>query len=172
LQVRLSGIVRESVVDGPGLRTVVFFQGCPHHCRGCHNPETWDIASGTLLDCEEVLTAIGYPGLISGVTFSGGEPFQQSAALTYLAGVCKKRGYHIMVYTGYQWEQLLTLPDQSVAECLAVIDLLVDGPYLKEQKTALPFRGSGNQRIIKVRDSLQKGIVVSDPRYENGRNLI
>ncbi|HBE06689.1 MAG TPA: hypothetical protein DCY85_09405 [Firmicutes bacterium] len=59
-----------------------------------------------------------------------------------------------------------------MAECLAVIDLLVDGPYLKEQKTALPFRGSGNQRIIKVRDSLQKGIVVSDPRYENGRNLI
>lgn len=163
--VRLSGIARESVVDGPGLRTVVFFQGCPHHCRGCHNPETWDSDSGMLLESAEVLTAIGYPGLTSGVTFSGGEPFQQSAALAHLAEVCKKRGFHIMVYTGYQWEQLLTSQDRSVAECLASIDLLVDGPYQEEQKTALPFRGSGNQRIINVRDSLQTGAVITDPRY-------
>lgn len=165
MKARLSGIVRESVVDGPGLRIVVFFQGCPHHCRGCHNPQTWDSVSGTLLDCEEVLMAIGYPGIISGVTFSGGEPFQQSAALAYLGGVCKERGFHIMAYTGYQWEQLLSSPDRNVAKCLAVIDLLVDGPYQEERKVALPFRGSGNQRIIKVHDSLQKGRVISDPRY-------
>lgn len=163
--VRLSGMVQESVVDGPGLRTVVFFQGCPHQCSGCHNPETWDFDSGTLLDSGEVLTAVGYPSLISGVTFSGGEPFQQPTALAHLAEVCKKRGFHIMVYTGYRWEQLLTSPDRSVAECLAAIDLLVDGPYQKEQKTTLPFRGSGNQRIINVRDSLQMGEVITDPRY-------
>lgn len=70
-----------------------------------------------------------------------------------------------MVYTGYQWEQLLISPYRSVAECLAVIDLLVDGPYQEEQRVALPFRGSGNQRIIKVHDSLQKGKVIGDPRY-------
>lgn len=163
--VRLAGMVRESVVDGPGLRTVVFFQGCPHHCPGCHNPETWDSVLGILADSEEVLAAIGYPGLISGVTFSGGEPFQQSEALAHLAKECKRRGFHIMVYTGYLWEQLLASTDQSIAECLTAIDLLVDGPFVEKQKCLLPFRGSSNQRIINVPDSLQTGKVITDPRY-------
>lgn len=172
MELQLAGILPESVVDGPGLRRVLFVQGCPHHCPGCHNPETWDIGAGTAVDTADILEMAGWPGLVSGVTFSGGEPFGQADALGELAAALKARGFHLMAYTGYTWEQLQELADPSVQRFLAALDLLVDGPFLQELRTGgLAFRGSSNQRIIKVGESLESGNPVLDERYHTMQSV-
>ena len=152
LYLRIAGVVRESVVDGPGLRYVIFAQGCPHRCPGCHNPETWDPAGGYEITAAELLADVSRNPLIAGVTFSGGEPFAQAAAFAALGRVLREKGYNIVTYTGYTYEELQTIAEKGVRELLAVTDILIDGPFiLAERDLTLPFRGSKNQRIIDLR---------------------
>ena len=170
MQLRLAGIVKESVVDGPGIRMVVFLQGCPHHCTGCHNPNSHDPAGGYESSTLAVLAELGDNKLISGLTLSGGEPFLQAAALVELASEAKKRGLSIVTYSGYLYEDLLMMgrQDEKIAELLQMTDILVDGPYQQERRDiGLAFRGSSNQRLIDVPASLHNGLTVewSDPAW-------
>lgn len=154
MELRIAGIVKESVVDGPGLRFVVFVQGCYHCCPGCQNEDTWDPAGGYVVAVTELLDQIKNTRLIRGVTFSGGEPFLQPAPLACLGRQVKKLGLDVVTFTGYTWEELLSLAQENhaVKELLEVSDYLVDGPFiLSERDLSLPFRGSRNQRIIDLR---------------------
>jgi anaerobic ribonucleoside-triphosphate reductase activating protein len=163
----LSGIVSDSIVDGPGIRTCVFSQGCPHHCEGCHNPETWEFGCGTKISEEAVLDIVLSNPLCRGVTFSGGEPFAQAEGFAELARLLKARGYEVASYTGFTFEQLLKgTPAQK--ELLGRIDVLIDGPFvLSEKSLELVFRGSRNQRILDVPKSLAAGeaVAVTSPRW-------
>ena len=123
--VRVAGRIAESIVDGPGLRYVLFTQGCPHRCPGCHNPDTHDFGGGTPVVLRDILADIRRNPLLRGVTFSGGEPFCQSEALIPLAAALKSLGYHLMAYTGYVWEDLAR--DSTAARLLPFLDMLVDG---------------------------------------------
>ena len=163
MELRIAGTIKESVVDGPGLRFVVFAQGCKHACKGCHNPETWDPLGGTVVAVEDLLGQIKAEKLIRGVTFSGGEPFLQSAPLAWLGREVKKLGLDLITFTGSTWERLLELAqeDRAVGDLLRVTDYLVDGPFiLAERDLELAFRGSRNQRIIEVAKSLEEGTVI------------
>lgn len=148
---RVNATIAESVVDGPGIRYVVFVQGCPHHCEGCHNPQTHDFAGGEWVDIFDLLDEIKQDPLLKGVTFSGGEPFCQAEALSRLAKELHEFGLHVMTYSGYTYEQLseMAQSDESVAELLRQTDTLVDGPFILEKRDlSLQFRGSSNQRIL------------------------
>ena len=148
-KLRVAGFIEESIVDGPGLRFVLFLQGCRFQCPGCQNPQTWDFEGGTLVASDEVLDRICLDPLVHGVTFSGGEPFEQAQALVPLAAELKRRGYHLMAYTGYTLENLLCKPECRAF--LELLDLLVDGPFIEAEKSLeLRFRGSRNQRILNV----------------------
>ena len=156
----LSGIVQDSIVDGPGIRTTVFSQGCPHHCEGCHNPETWEFGCGTPMEEERIAEIVRSNPLCRGVTFSGGEPFAQAEGFARLARLLKEKGYEVASYSGYTFEQLLRgTPAQK--ELLENIDILIDGPFiLAEKSLEVPFRGSRNQRILNVPASLSSGQAV------------
>ena len=156
----LSGIVEDSIVDGPGIRTTVFSQGCPHHCPGCHNPETWDFGCGTDMETEDMVAIVRSNPLCRGVTFSGGEPFAQAEGYLELARALKAEGYEVASYSGYTFEQLLSgTPAQR--KLLETIDVLIDGPFLQAEKSLeLVFRGSKNQRILDVPKSLAAGKAV------------
>lgn len=147
--IRIAGIVRESIVDGYVIRFVVFAQGCPHNCEGCHNPETHDFAGGYDCDIETILDAIGENPLLDGVTFSGGEPFCQPVAFYELAKCIHERypKLNITIYTGFTYEDLLQ--GEVERPLLSMADYLVDGRYVEaERDLTLQFRGSRNQRII------------------------
>ena len=162
--IKLAGIVPESYVDGPGIRFTIFVQGCPHHCKGCHNPETHDFEGGRLADTDRIIKKVQQFPLVHGVTFSGGEPFCQSGALAHIAEELKPLGYHIMSYSGFTFEQLYekSAQEEDVKKLLGLLDILVDGRFVLEQKTLeLKFRGSRNQRIIDVPESLRNGRAVS-----------
>lgn len=153
--IRIAGVVRESIVDGPGLRFAVFAQGCPHKCRGCHNENTHDFSSG--YDCEltKILAEIDKNPLLSGVTFTGGEPFCQPEPFYKLGLEIKVRGLDIVAYSGYTLEQLedLAKKEPYIGRLLGLIDYLVDGPFLLEERDlTLDFRGSRNQRFIRMAD--------------------
>ena len=156
----LAAIVTDSIVDGPGIRTCVFCQGCPHHCEGCHNPETWAFGCGTAIEEERVLQIVRSNPLCRGVTFSGGEPFAQAEGFVKLSRLLKEQGYEVASYTGYTFEQLLSgTPAQQ--ELLGLLDVLIDGPFLlAERSLQLPFRGSRNQRILNIPQSLTSGQAV------------
>ena len=156
----LSGIVSDSIVDGPGIRTTVFSQGCPHHCPGCHNPETWDFGCGTRISPEDIVDIVRSNPLCRGVTFSGGEPFAQPEGFARLAKLLKDRGYEVASYSGFTFEELLT-GSESQRALLSAIDILIDGPFLlAERSLEIAFRGSRNQRILDVPKSLAAGRAV------------
>jgi anaerobic ribonucleoside-triphosphate reductase activating protein len=155
---RVAGIVNDSIVDGPGLRMTVFVQGCPHHCEGCHNPDTHPLDGGELIEVSEIARRAFDNPLLDGLTFSGGEPFLQCEALCELADLAIAKGFNIIAYTGYTWEELIGRKDafELIKRCKYVID----GPFILEQKSLmLNFRGSKNQRIIDVKKSLEEGKV-------------
>lgn len=156
----LSGIIEDSIVDGPGIRLTVFAQGCPHHCPGCHNPETWPFSGGTDMDEGRIVEIVQSNPLCGGVTFSGGEPFSQPEGFAELARRLKALGYEVASYTGYTFEALLRgTPGQR--RLLEGLDVLIDGPFLLSEKSLeLPFRGSRNQRILDVPKSLAAGRAV------------
>lgn len=153
LPLRLYGTVSESIVDGPGIRFVIFVQGCPHHCPGCHNPLSHDPAGGTPSTVGELWSKIDAMGHLDGVTFSGGEPFAHAAALAEIGRLARSKGLNVMTYSGYTYEKLLekAKTDADVRELLTVTNYLVDGPFvLAERDLSLKFRGSRNQRILDV----------------------
>lgn len=162
MKLRIAGTVNDSIVDGPGIRFTVFVQGCPHNCRGCHNPQTHDFNGGTITDTEELLEKIKSNPLLDGVTFSGGEPFCQAGVLASLGKEIKKLGLNIVTYTGYTFEQLYSSREQNNwNDLLKVTDVLIDGPFILEQKDwEIKFRGSSNQRYIDCQKSLEQGIAV------------
>lgn len=162
MNLRLAGIIKESVVDGPGLRFVVFAQGCNHHCKNCHNQETWDPQRGYEISIDELLEQIKGVKLIKGVTLSGGDPFLQAEPFALLAKKIKEQGLDVMTYTGYTYEELLDMAnkDNGVKELLAASDILVDGPYIDAKRDiSLAFRGSKNQRLIDLKESMKTGEV-------------
>lgn len=163
MKMRLAGFIPESVVDGPGLRFVLFAQGCEHHCPGCHNPQTHDLDGGNLVDLADIFDRIKKTKLIRGVTFSGGEPFLQAAPLVQLARQIRALGLGVMTYSGYRFEELLALAarDKAVKDLLAASDILVDGRFIAAQRDiSLAFRGSANQRLLDVPKSLRAGQAV------------
>ncbi|MBQ7667580.1 MAG: anaerobic ribonucleoside-triphosphate reductase activating protein [Kiritimatiellae bacterium] len=167
--IRLAGFDADDIVDGPGLRCVVFVQGCPHHCPGCQNPQTWPFEGGEETTPSELRRRIESTVLDTGVTFSGGEPFAQAAALAELAKMLRPR-YDIACYTGYLFEALLTRAenDSGVRELLENIDILVDGPFVEARRDRLlMFRGSANQRILDVPASLaaRAAVWTTDPGW-------
>ena len=156
----LSGIVSDSIVDGPGIRTAIFSQGCPHHCPGCHNPETWEFGCGTQIPVEAVVEIVQSNPLCRGVTFSGGEPFAQANAFAKLAKLLQAKGYEVASYSGFTFEELLKGTDDQ-KELLSSIDILIDGRFVMAQKSLeIAFRGSRNQRILDVKKSLAEGKAV------------
>ncbi len=163
----LAGIAGDSIVDGPGIRTTYFAQGCPHHCQGCHNPETWDFSGGTPWEAEALADIARSNPLCRGVTFSGGEPFAQAEGFAELGGLLRAEGYELAAYTGYTFEELREgTPAQR--KLLGLLDVLVDGPFILARRSLeLSYRGSDNQRIIDVQKSLRSGTVVpAPPRWQ------
>lgn len=160
-KLRISGCVNDSIVDGPGLRFTLFTQGCPHHCPGCHNPQTHDFKGGYNASIKKIFAQIKANPLLSGVTFSGGEPFVQAKTLVPLAKMIKEAGLELACYTGFVFEQLASDQVKGARELLNYIDVLIDGKFVLSQRSLdLAFKGSKNQRTINVPQSLKEGKVV------------
>lgn len=160
--IRIADLVQDSIVDGPGIRLTVFVQGCPHHCKGCHNPGTWDFNGGTLIDTDEIIAMMDANPLLDGITLSGGEPINQIDACSQLAKAALDRGLSVWLYTGFTWEKLTAdWLAYWTEDLLPLVDVLVDGPYIESQRTLeLPWRGSRNQRLIDVQKTIKVGHVV------------
>lgn len=157
-QLHLSGIIEESIVDGPGLRFVIFTQGCPHQCPGCHNPKTHPFTGGFTASIDVIFKQFQENPLLNGITFSGGEPFMQAAPLVQLAKKVQSIEKHITIYTGYVFENLLRMGENNhaIIELLTMTDLLIDGPFIiSQQNLELSFRGSSNQRLLDQQDMQQ-----------------
>ncbi|TCI23056.1 anaerobic ribonucleoside-triphosphate reductase activating protein [Exiguobacterium sp. SL-9] len=145
---RVLSVLDESVVDGPGIRSVIFTAGCPHRCLGCHNPESWNPRGGQDVSVEDLLGRVEQSGW-DGVTISGGEPFLQPKELARLVNGCKELQKNVWVYTGYTFEQLQAMEDEHISSVLDRADVLVDGRFEQPlMDRSLRFRGSSNQRII------------------------
>ena len=159
----------DSIVDGPGLRAVLWTQGCAHHCKGCQNPQTWDFNGGGLVPLEEVYKAIDELEYQTGLTFSGGDPMYQVEACSKIADYAIKKGLNIWVYTGFTFEEIMMLNQKNPAymEFLKKVDVLVDGRFkIEERDLSLLFRGSRNQRLIDVQKTLKEGKIVLLNEYE------
>ncbi|NLG92767.1 MAG: anaerobic ribonucleoside-triphosphate reductase activating protein [Clostridiales bacterium] len=160
-KLKISGVEPESIVDGKGFRYVVFTQGCPHHCPGCHNPQTHDFNGGKWVDIEDLFSEICENPLLNGVTFSGGEPFCQPRPLAELAKRVHEKKLNVTVFTGYLYEELVNRHDPDVDALLAQTDVLIDGPFLlAERDLTLAFRGSRNQRVINLNRTRETGQLV------------
>ncbi len=161
MRFQLSGIVNDSIVDGPGLRLAVFMQGCPYGCPGCHNPQTHDVMGGREADTEEVRAMLKKNPLLDGLTLSGGEPLLQPQAAREMAEMAKAQGLNVWCYTGDTVEHMMLTKDPEIMLALEQIDVLVDGPFILEQKSLdLRFRGSRNQRLINMPATLKAGKAV------------
>jgi anaerobic ribonucleoside-triphosphate reductase activating protein len=176
--VRLAGIAYESLVNGPGIRRVLFSQGCKHKCAGCFNPDTHCFQGGKEYNTEEIIEDIRKNPLLRGVTFSGGDPLEQADKFAYIAQKVKSLGLNIWTYTGYTFEYILQHQYERAGwtDLLKHIDVLVDGKFQEENKSEfLKFRGSSNQRIIDVQRSLASGRVVlmynEQPKVEVDKTL-
>jgi len=159
---RLSGIATESLADGPGVRYVLFTQGCYHECPHCHNPETWEPTGGeefSILKIQRYIQTTKKQ--YRGITFSGGEPFLQAAELARIAKTAKKRGWDVVTFTGYTYEDLAQSLDNAVQALLEISDILIDGRFEHSLlDTTLPFRGSSNQRMIDMNATRTSGNIV------------
>ena len=163
MNLRIAGILDESVVDGDGVRLTVFVQGCAHRCRGCQNPETQPMEGGHIIDTAKILAEVAENPLLTGVTFSGGEPSLQPAPLAELAKAIHQRGLDVWSYSGYTLEELQERAekDKATRALLKELDVLVDGSYEEDQRDlTLHFRGSRNQRVIDMKKTSATGRVV------------
>lgn len=162
MKIRLAADLQtDSIVDGLGIRTVVWTQGCSHNCPNCHNPFTHDFNGGELVDIKDVIDAIYDLEGQTGVTFSGGDPMFQPKACAVLAKIVHEMGMNVWAYTGFTYEQLLEKGNDDILEFLGEIDVLVDGKFDPNKKSLdLEFRGSSNQRIIDVPKSLENHKVI------------
>lgn len=158
MKIRIFGTAEDSIVDGPGIRFAVFTQGCPHHCPGCHNPESHPFDGGRLADTQEIIAQMTGNPLLDGLTLSGGDPMCQPEPCLELAQAARAVGLNVWCYTGYTWESLLQENNPARMALLAAVDVLVDGPFILAQRSLeLKFCGSRNQRLIDVRKSLAAG---------------
>lgn len=149
-KLRVLDIIAGTSVDGPGLRTSIYFAGCTHHCPECHNRQSWDPTGGTEMSIEEIITRINQEDFP--VTFSGGDPLLQIEALIPLAKALKESNRNVWCYTGYTIEEILERND--LKPILEYIDVLVDGRFIAAQRdTTLLFKGSHNQRLIDIKKS-------------------
>lgn len=163
MDIRIAGYANDSIVDGPGIRFTLFVQGCPHHCEGCHNPQTHDFAGGYVVSTEEIYKRVAANPLLDGVTFSGGEPFCQAHALYVLGSRLREQYYGLIVYTGYTFEYLIknATSQNFYRELLSIADYLIDGRFdISKKNYLLRFRGSENQRILDCATSLKCGYPV------------
>jgi anaerobic ribonucleoside-triphosphate reductase activating protein len=151
-KLRIAGIVDESIVDGPGIRLVVFTQGCRHNCKGCHNKHTHDFNGGYEISIQDIIDRVKSNPLLDGITLSGGDPFEQGKSCSILAKEVKKLGLSIVTYTGYTYEELLERKEAK--DLLSSTDILIDGEFdITKKDLTLPFRGSSNQRILRRREA-------------------
>ena len=154
--IKIAGVVNDSIVDGEGFRFTIFTQGCYHNCPECQNPQTHDVNGGRDVDTDELFEQICENPLLSGVTFSGGEPFLQRSARLF-----HERGLDITTFTGYTLEQLWQMNNEDVNALLAQTDVLIDGPFIADKKDiSLRFRGSSNQRVIDMNETRKVGQIV------------
>lgn len=162
-KIKLSGVEPESIVDGPGFRYVIFTQGCKHNCKGCHNPQTHDPEGGYWEETDNLLLDILKNPLLKGITLSGGEPFDQAEALLDLSDKVIENGLDIFAYSGYTFEQIVEGGKNRPAwiELLKKCSILVDGKFeIEKRSLELLFRGSSNQRLIDVKESLKSGQII------------
>lgn len=153
---RVLDIVEGTSVDGVGLRTSIYFAGCTHHCKGCHNPQSWDILSGREMSIDDIMSIIIENDY--NVTFSGGDPLFQIDGLCLLAQLIIAAGYKIWCYTGYTYEEVVA--STKLSTILPYLEVLVDGRYMESLRDIdLLFRGSSNQRLIDVKHSTLNHIV-------------
>lgn len=163
-------IQRDSIVDGEGIRSVIWTQGCIHNCPGCHNPETHSFKDGYLIDIEEIKKEIDKLSDQDGITFSGGDPMEQATACAEIAKYSRTKGLNVWCYTGYTFEELLekSLVFPNIKEFLENIDVLIDGKFILEEKSYdVIFRGSKNQRLIDVQKSLKENKITLITKYSN-----
>ena len=157
---RIAGFSNDSIVDGPGIRYTIFYQGCAHHCKNCHNPETWNFDSGDLIDNDEIIKKIKGNPLLDGVTLSGGDPlFQMDAVIDLCEKIKKEMPYlNIILYTGFTLEELYENPkfSKNIEVLQRFLDFIIDGRYDDSLRDlTLAFRGSKNQRIIDVKETIK-----------------
>ena len=158
----IGGIEPESIVDGPGFRYTVFVQGCDFRCPGCHNPQLQSFTGGRRVSVAEITAEVKANPLLSGITLSGGDPFTQAGPCAVLAEEVRALGLSVMTYTGYCWEELLASDRPEWRRLIEATGILVDGPFIQAQKNiGLRFRGSANQLLIDVPQSLAAGRVVT-----------
>ena len=161
IKVRIAGTISDSIVDGPGFRYVVFFQGCKKRCLNCHNEKTWDLLGGSVVDVSSLFEGLNNP-LLSGLTLSGGEPFLQAEAALVLAKEAHNRGLNVVTYSGYTLEQLRAFKDSIIDRLLDETDYLVDGEYVDSLRDLrLKYKGSSNQRFIDMKASVVKKTIVT-----------
>lgn len=170
MKIRLAAYLQpDSIVDGEGIRTVLWTQGCPHHCPGCHNPDTHDFEAGALIDVDEVISELQKLKNQDGITLSGGDPVCQADACYEISKAAHSLGLNVWCYTGFTYEAMLQNP--KARRLLEQIDVLVDGKFVLEEKSYdLYFRGSRNQRIIDVPKSLKEEKVVLIDKYMQNKN--
>ena len=175
MEIRLArDIQTDSIVDGEGIRTVIWTQGCIHNCKGCHNPDTHSFDSGKLIDVNDIKNILLTLEGQSGITFSGGDPMCQAKACAEIAKYAKKIGLNVWCYTGYTYERLMEMSkeDKIYKTFLKYIDVLVDGPFILSQKSFdVKFRGSKNQRIIDVVKSLEEDKIILKEEYDNKKTI-
>lgn len=158
--VRLSGVAYESLVNGPGLRRILFSQGCQHNCENCFNKDTQSFDGGKLENMDELIEDIERNPMLTGVTFSGGDPLEQAEKFAYIAEKVKGMELNIWCYTGYTFEYILKNKYERNGwnDLLMHIDVIVDGKFEEDKKNEhIRFRGSSNQRIIDVQESIRSG---------------
>lgn len=163
LATTLENNIIESIVDGDGFRLVMFTQGCPHHCKGCHNPETWNCNLGYEYTVEEIAKFLllkyrGAKQYYSGITISGGDPLYQEEELRNLLSILKQEepGLDIWIYTGYETEEVFT----QFISIVDYVDVFVTGKFIeKERDISCRFRGSRNQEIVMVKNKLVEKII-------------
>lgn len=157
-EIRLAGLVQDSIVDGYGIRMSIFTQGCPHNCKGCHNPQSHSFEGGYEEKISELYQKCKSNPLLKGITLSGGEPFCQAEKFIPLCRSVHELGMDVWAYSGYTYEELLAGAVPYGKELLSHIDVLVDGPYKEEQANLLLwYRGSENQRVIDIKRTKETG---------------
>ena len=161
MKIKISQVVNDSIVDGPGIRLAVFTQGCIHNCPSCHNPQTHDIGGGKETDTEKIATLMSNNPLLDGITLTGGDPFVQPKQCAQIAKDAHALGLNVWTYTGYTYEQLCHKNDPDFNSLMENTDVLIDGPFLLNQRSLeLRFRGSKNQRVIDMAKTRETGAVV------------
>lgn len=170
MKIRLAAPLQpDSIVDGEGIRTVLWTQGCIHNCKGCHNPSTHSFDEGVLIDVEDVKEELASFRFQDGITLSGGDPFCQPEAVYEIAKYAKEIGLNVWCYTGYTFEKLLLMSKKNkhIYNLLNSIDVLVDGKFeLDKRSLNCAFRGSTNQRLIDVKKSIENDKIVEITKYD------